>query len=48
MLPHPATPTRQSHEALPMQQRNPYAAPRTNVSRADSDEEYGEIKVFSA
>jgi uncharacterized membrane protein YhaH (DUF805 family) len=31
-----------------MQQRNPYAAPRTNVSRADSDEEYGEIKVFSA
>jgi len=31
-----------------MQQRNPYAAPRTNVSRADSDEEYGELKVFSA
>jgi uncharacterized membrane protein YhaH (DUF805 family) len=31
-----------------MQDRNPYAAPRTNVSRADSAEEYGEIKVFSA
>jgi uncharacterized membrane protein YhaH (DUF805 family) len=31
-----------------MQNRNPYAAPRTNVSRADSAEEYGEIKVFSA
>ena len=31
-----------------MQNRNPYAAPRTNVSRADSAEDYGEIKVFSA
>ena len=31
-----------------MQKRNPYAAPRTNVSREDSAEEYGEIKVFSA
>jgi hypothetical protein len=31
-----------------MQQRNPYAAPRTNVSRAESAEEYGELKVFSA
>jgi uncharacterized membrane protein YhaH (DUF805 family) len=31
-----------------MQNRNPYAAPRTNVSRADSVEEYGEIRVFSA
>jgi uncharacterized membrane protein YhaH (DUF805 family) len=31
-----------------MQKRNPYAAPRTNVSPADSAEEYGEIKVFSA
>ncbi|HEY3518503.1 MAG TPA: DUF805 domain-containing protein [Gammaproteobacteria bacterium] len=31
-----------------MQNRNPYAAPRTNVSRAESAEEYGEIKVFSA
>lgn len=31
-----------------MQTRNPYAAPRTNVSRADSAEEYGEIKIFSA
>jgi uncharacterized membrane protein YhaH (DUF805 family) len=33
-----------------MQNRNPYAAPRTNVSTraADSDEEYGEIKVFSS
>jgi uncharacterized membrane protein YhaH (DUF805 family) len=31
-----------------MQNRNPYAAPRTNVSRADSAEEHGEIKVFSA
>src|SRR4029453_128138 len=28
--------------------RNPYAAPRTNVSRADSAEDYGEINVFSA
>jgi uncharacterized membrane protein YhaH (DUF805 family) len=31
-----------------MQNRNPYAAPRTNVSRADSAEEYGEVKLFSA
>jgi len=31
-----------------MQDRNPYAAPRTNVSRADSAEDYGEIKIFSA
>jgi uncharacterized membrane protein YhaH (DUF805 family) len=31
-----------------MQTRNPYAAPRTNVTRGDSTEEYGEIKVFSA
>ena len=31
-----------------MQQRNPYAAPRTNVSRDDSAEEYGDVKVFSA
>jgi uncharacterized membrane protein YhaH (DUF805 family) len=33
-----------------MQNRNPYAAPRTNVTRRDSDgaDEYGEIKVFSA
>ena len=31
-----------------MQNRNPYAAPRTNVSRADSSDDYGEIKMFSA
>ena len=31
-----------------MQSRNPYAAPRTNVSRADSADDYGEIKIFSA
>ena len=31
-----------------MQNRNPYAAPRTNVTRRDSAEEYGEVKVFSA
>ena len=31
-----------------MQNRNPYAAPRTNVTRRDSAEEHGEIKVFSA
>jgi type IV pilus assembly protein PilA len=30
-----------------MQNRNPYAAPQTNVGRADPVEEYGEIKVFS-
>ena len=31
-----------------MQNRNPYAAPQTNVARADGVEEYGEIKIFSA
>jgi uncharacterized membrane protein YhaH (DUF805 family) len=31
-----------------MQNRNPYAAPRANVTRADSDEEYGDVSVFSA
>jgi len=31
-----------------MQTRNPYAAPRTNVARRDSAEDYGEIKLFSA
>jgi uncharacterized membrane protein YhaH (DUF805 family) len=31
-----------------MQNRNPYAAPRTNVARSDSVEDYGEIKLFSA
>jgi uncharacterized membrane protein YhaH (DUF805 family)/Tfp pilus assembly major pilin PilA len=31
-----------------MQNRNPYAAPQTNVARGDSVEEYGEIKVLSA
>ncbi len=31
-----------------MQNRNPYAAPRSNVARADGDEDYGEVKVFSA
>ena len=31
-----------------MQDRNPYAAPQTNVTRGDGPEEYGEIKVFSA
>jgi uncharacterized membrane protein YhaH (DUF805 family)/Tfp pilus assembly major pilin PilA len=32
-----------------MQNRNPYAAPQTNVTLGESDvEEYGEIKVFSA
>ena len=31
-----------------MQNRNPYAAPRTNVAQRDSAEEYGEIKLFSA
>jgi uncharacterized membrane protein YhaH (DUF805 family) len=30
-----------------MQNRNPYAAPRTNVSRADDAEDYGEINAFS-
>jgi len=31
-----------------MQNRNPYAAPRTNVARGDAPEDYGELKVFSA
>jgi len=31
-----------------MQNRNPYAAPRTNVAQRDSAEEYGEIKLFSS
>jgi uncharacterized membrane protein YhaH (DUF805 family) len=31
-----------------MQNRNPYAAPRTNVARGETAEEYGELKVFSA
>jgi uncharacterized membrane protein YhaH (DUF805 family)/Tfp pilus assembly major pilin PilA len=32
-----------------MQNRNPYAAPQTNVTRGDGNvEEYGEIKMFSA
>lgn len=31
-----------------MQNRNPYAAPRTNVARRDSAEDHGEIKLFSA
>ena len=31
-----------------MQNRNPYAAPSTNVARSDEAEEYGEIKVLSA
>lgn len=31
-----------------MPNRNPYAAPRTNVTRGDNAEEYGEVKVFSA
>lgn len=30
-----------------MQNRNPYAAPRTNVTRGDGPEEYGEVKIFS-
>ena len=31
-----------------MQNRNPYAAPRTNVTRGDGGpEEYGEVKIFS-
>ena len=29
-----------------MQDRNPYAAPQTNVARADGVEEYGEIRDF--
>jgi uncharacterized membrane protein YhaH (DUF805 family)/Tfp pilus assembly major pilin PilA len=31
-----------------MQNRNPYAAPQANVSRADSIDDYGEVKIFSA
>lgn len=31
-----------------MQNRNPYAAPRTKVARDDGDEEYGEVKILSA
>lgn len=31
-----------------MQNRNPYAAPKTNVARVDDGEDYGEIKIFSA
>jgi uncharacterized membrane protein YhaH (DUF805 family)/Tfp pilus assembly major pilin PilA len=30
-----------------MENRNPYAAPRTNVTRRDGPEEYGEVKIFS-
>jgi uncharacterized membrane protein YhaH (DUF805 family) len=30
-----------------MQNRNPYAAPQTNVTRGDGPEEYGEVKIFS-
>jgi uncharacterized membrane protein YhaH (DUF805 family) len=31
-----------------MQNRNPYAAPRTNVTRRDSTEGYGQIKVWTS
>ena len=31
-----------------MQNRNPYAAPRTNVTRRDSTEDYGEIRVWTS
>ena len=31
-----------------MQNRNPYAAPRTNVTRRDSTEDYGEIKIWTS
>lgn len=31
-----------------MANRNPYAAPKTNVTRGDNAEEYGEVKVISA
>ena len=31
-----------------MSNRNPYAAPRTNVTRGEDTEDYGEIKVLSA
>ena len=30
-----------------MQNRNPYAAPQTNVTRGDGPEEYGEVRIFS-
>lgn len=30
-----------------MENRNPYAAPRTNVTKGDGLEEYGDVKVFS-
>jgi uncharacterized membrane protein YhaH (DUF805 family) len=30
-----------------MENRNPYAAPTTNVTRGDGPEEYGEVKIFS-
>jgi uncharacterized membrane protein YhaH (DUF805 family)/Tfp pilus assembly major pilin PilA len=31
-----------------MQNRNPYAAPQTNVASSDSAVDYGEVKIFSA
>jgi uncharacterized membrane protein YhaH (DUF805 family) len=31
-----------------MQDRNPYAAPRATVAAAELDEDYGEIRVFTA
>jgi len=31
-----------------MQNRNPYAAPRTNVTRRDSTQDYGEIRLFTS
>jgi uncharacterized membrane protein YhaH (DUF805 family) len=31
-----------------VQQRNPYGTPRTRVADAEGDEDYGEIKIFSA
>ena len=31
-----------------MQNRNPYAAPRTNVTRRDSTQDYGEIRFFTS
>ena len=31
-----------------MQNRNPYAAPRTNVTRRDSTEDYGEIRIWTS
>jgi uncharacterized membrane protein YhaH (DUF805 family)/Tfp pilus assembly major pilin PilA len=30
-----------------MQNRNPYAAPQTNVTRGDGPEDYGEVKILS-